>query len=659
MLMNYSNDKLVETQTSADNLSLPRRETQAPPRENQVTNDDNFAAKNQEAEENPKHKSKATLLLEIARLAGVKLFHTPEGVCYGDIRVDGYRVTYKLGSNDFRDWLNHQFYLKQRKTAGSQTLQDALGVLDAMARYDGPTIAVHVRLAEHQGVIYLDLGTDDWSAIAITSDGWHITPEPPVRFRRPRGLLPLPVPARGGSISELLEVLNIKPDDRILVAAFLLYCFNPNNPKPILMLSGEQGSGKSSTAKWLKRLIDPNKAELRQPPKDGRDLMIAATNGRLLAFDNLSHVPTDLSDALCRLATGGGFATRQLYENDEETILEAVRPVILTGIEELGSRSDLLDRMVLVSLPTIFESDRKPESELEVEFERLRPQMLGALIDAVAATLKNLPRVNSDSLPRMADFARWGIAGEEALGLEPGSFMLAYQANRASANETALEASPVAQALRKLMEQKDQWEGTMKELFEALNAIAGFKAPRDREWPRNPRGLSSSLERLKPNLRRIGISVDPQKRTNKGRYVHIEKVCLQPSQPPQTSLPNLEPMPGGQFSFQCSDDPSLAPETTVTQPSFSQTDTPREFQAVSDGCDGCDAKNQAYSKMQKNWCGYQVGDSVTLGYGGGQAFVIDPSHYPELGAQPTPDTVPVYSGTTEKPKWHPALWVYN
>lgn len=535
--------------------------------------------------EKSEKKSQATLLVELAIALGVDLFHNPESDGYADIHSDGHRATYKLRNKDFKDWLNRQFYLKYGSTANSQAMQDALNVLDGKAKFDGTERRVYVRLVDHEGSIYLDLGTDDWSAIEINTVGWQIVSEPPVRFRRPRGLLPLPVPKREGLISDLQEMLNVKPDDWILVAAFLLYCFNPNNPKPILMILGEQGSGKSSTAKWLKRLIDPNKAELRQPPKDGRDLMIGANNAWVMAFDNLSHVPTDLSDALCRLATGGGFATRQLYENDEETILEAVRPVILTGIEELGSRSDLLDRMVLVSLPTILEENRQSESELEAEFERLRPWILGALLDAVAATLKKLPEIKPETLPRMADFAKWGIAGEEALGLEIGSFMLAYQGNRDNANETALEASPIAQAIQKLMEHLTAWKGTASELLVALANQVDEQTKRGKTWAQTPKGLSSILRRLAPNLRAIGINVTfAEERTNRGRIIHLDTsdwVEKQPSQPSQPSQESSKPSPEEESNPVTVQSKSVTVQsptvTTVTQPSRAKAPATKRF----------------------------------------------------------------------------------
>ena len=100
--------------------------------------------------------------------------------------------------------------------------------------------------------------------------------------------------------------------------------------------------------------------------------MIAANNSYLLAFDNLSGVPHWLSDALCRLATGGSFAVRQLYTDDEEVLFEASRPILVNGIEEVVSRPDLGDRAIFLTLAPIADADRRPEAELWREFEIAR-----------------------------------------------------------------------------------------------------------------------------------------------------------------------------------------------------------------------------------------------------------------------------------------------
>jgi hypothetical protein len=228
-----------------------------------------------------------------------------------------------------------------------------LNVLEGKAVYDGRQHEAAVRVTQHDGASYLDLANDGWQAVRVTDKRWEVMEKCPVRFRRAKAMLPLPTPAPGGDVAALRQFLNVNDADWPLVVAWLLAAYRQSGPYPVLCLHGEQGSGKSTQARALRRLIDPNTADLRCEPKEPRDLMIAANNGWVVALDNISYLPGWLSDALCRLSTGGGFATRTLYENDEETIFDATRPLLITGIEEVATRSDLLDRSILVTLPTI------------------------------------------------------------------------------------------------------------------------------------------------------------------------------------------------------------------------------------------------------------------------------------------------------------------
>jgi hypothetical protein len=168
------------------------------------------------------------------------------------------------------------------------------------------------------------------------------------------------MPERGGNLDDLRAFLNVPEDSNFaLVKAWLSGCFQPNGPFPLLVLTGEQGSAKSTTGRVLKRLIDPSAAPLRGEPKEARDLMIAARNAHVIALDNLSHLPGWLSDAFCRLATGGGFSTRELFTDDGEVIFDATRPVILTGNEDFITRGDLLQRSILLRHPHIADENRK------------------------------------------------------------------------------------------------------------------------------------------------------------------------------------------------------------------------------------------------------------------------------------------------------------
>src|SRR5262249_9830438 len=175
--------------------------------------------------------------------------------------------------------------------------------------------------------------------------------------------------------------------------------------------------------------------------------MIAANNGYLLAFDNLSGLPIWLSDALCRLASGGSFSVRQLYTDQDEVLFESTRPILLNGIEDVVSRPDLGDRAIFLTLPPMGETQRRPESQLWREFEIARPKILGALLDAAVHGLQAMGRLHLDEGPRLAEFALWATACETALW-PAGTFARAYAANRRAAIESVIEADPIATCVR-------------------------------------------------------------------------------------------------------------------------------------------------------------------------------------------------------------------
>jgi hypothetical protein len=258
---------------------------------------------------------------------------------------------------------------------------------------------------------------------------------------------------------------------------------------------------------------------LRTTPRNEHDLYIAATSAWVVAFDNISNLQPWLSDALCRLSTGGGFSTRTLYENREQELFDAMRPVILNGISDVATRPDLLDRAIVLTLPPISEESRRPESEVWDRFEEDRPAILGALLDAVSMALRELSNTKLDSVPRMADFALWATASERTFGWKPRTFMRAYAGNREEANDLALETDPVAGAVLKLMESRDEWISNATELWKALGERVDEEIKHTKAWPAAPHTLTNRLKRLAPALRRTGIEYLEDRVGHKGTKV--------------------------------------------------------------------------------------------------------------------------------------------
>jgi hypothetical protein len=542
--------------------------------------------------------SQADILIGLAADAG--LFHAADGTGYVDLEINGHRETWPIRSKGFKRWLARRFYEATDGAPNSEALQSALNVIEARAHFDAPQLAVHVRVAGHDGKLYVDLADDAWRAVEIDEAGWRVVEEPPVRFRRAAGMQPLPVPVTGGSVETLRTFLNVGSDaDFVLVVAWALAVLRNRGPYPVIVLSGEQGSAKSTFSAILRSLLDPNSAPLRALPREDRDLFIAASNGHVLTFDNVSGLPAWISDTLCRLATGGGFAVRQLYTDQDEVLFDAARPVVLNGIEDIVTRPDLADRAIFLTLEPIPEDRRRPEKELWAAFDRVRPQILGALLDAVSAGLRRLPETKLEKLPRMADFALWATACETAIWDE-GTFRRAYAGNRDEAVDSVIEADPIGSSIRSLMESRTEWTGTASDLLGALSEEVGERIAKTKTWPATARALSGRLRRAATFLRKIGIDIEFNKE-GRARTRIIRISCAADS---AGSAPSRPSAPSAAMAKVAHGNGSEATRVrTVTPPAdangkSAEKATVRENPrnpAVADDADGADGKSREQS----------------------------------------------------------------
>jgi phage/plasmid primase-like uncharacterized protein len=453
-----------------------------------------------------------------------ELFHDPEGSAFFAERGTPAK-TFKIGAKAFAEWLSYAFYMETKgdgprgRAASETAIKTAIVALTGVAKHDGAEKAVFLRAAPWSGGYLVDLCDETWRVAEVSPTGWRVLDKSPVPFWRPAPARPLPIPAPGGDLDRLWEFANVPADCRPLVMAWLLEAWRPDTPFPILELAGQQGTAKSSSQDKLRRVIDPSAVNLRAAPKSVEDIFVGAGCNWLVSFNNLSHLSAQQQDALCNLATGGGFAARTLYTNGDETIIECKRPVVINGIAPTVTAQDLADRVIHVELPVI---EYREETELEAAFAEALPAILGGLLDSFAKTLAKLPEVKLERLPRMGDYARLGEAMMRAQGHEAGKFAALYETNRRDSVARGLDASPVAAAVREMAEASGGrlvFEGTMKSLLERLKDHRN-----DAEaWPKSPRGLGDALRRQRPALAQVGIDVTIGKAGREGVNVAVRK----------------------------------------------------------------------------------------------------------------------------------------
>ncbi len=450
----------------------------------------------------------------LLRLAsGMRVFRSADGRLHAQVAVGDRREIYGLRSAAFRDWLVDSYLADRGELPSANSVGRVVGAIEARARFSGATPALYVRVGRYcnggGADCYLDLGDSSGQAVRINTEGWSVVEEPPVQFQRVDGLLPLPAPQHDGSIERLRQYVNVSEADFPLLIGWMAAALIPEGPYPILAIHGEQGSAKSTLAKVIRKLIDPQASSVLAAPQSTRDLMVTAVSGWLLVYDNVSVVPNWLSDSLCRLATGGGFAGRALFTNDARSVIQAQRPVILNGIDEFVRREDLADRCVFLHLPPIAAKSRRLEGEFWRSFDADYPAIVGGILDAIVGGLRELPSVRVADLPRMADFACFGEAVGRGLGWKTGMFLSAYSDNRAAATVSALEESPLAAALI-TWNNLNRLAGlslSATEILEYLATNTPARVKASARWPRSPLSLSNELRRIGPQLRMRGISV--------------------------------------------------------------------------------------------------------------------------------------------------------
>ncbi len=484
------------------------------------------------------------------------------------------------GHHGLRQQLAAAYFTTYGRAPSSNALTDAVSVIEGRA-LNSTREQIELRIAPHGKGVVLDLGTADGRCVIVTPTGWRVSERSPVVFRRTELTNPLPDPIPGGSIDALRDVLNVTVGSWQALVAWLTASLIPNLPHPVLLLTGEQGTGKTTAARMIAELIDPSGAPLIAPPDRIERWFEAANGSWVIGIDNLSSISDWLSDALCRAVTGDALRKRTLYADMGTTIVQFRRCVILTGIGVTATRGDLAERLLTVELHRIDSGRRQPESELLSLYRAAHPQVLGALLDLLVQVLAARSDLRLENLPRMADYAQILAAIDSVTGWNT---LPAYlQAGSDIASEMVAN-DPVGAAVMSLIEDVNDWQGTPTELLAALNERRG-ETRQLRGWPNQPNRLSQMLNRVAPALRDLGINAELT-RTSRSRIWQIQAISGCSDKPSLPSPPSPLRQILGVATSDRSGGPVTEPAGVMSSTESSQAQPPLAIWLTDDDHDG-------------------------------------------------------------------------
>jgi hypothetical protein len=488
-----------------------------------------------------------------------KLFRSPspDSTEYAEIpSTDGVLNTHPVSSREFKSWLVGEYYRTTGEGLTSESINTILATIHAIAAHDSPEMPVsQQRIAAHNGRYYLYLADAAQTVIEYSGAGWQICENSPVKFVFDKYKASLPIPRREGKIDKLWDFTRISNlSDRLIVAATLVKGLVPGGTDPILAISGYAGSGKTTSANYLRSSIDPfTKGKvLSKLPESSDHIAIHAQRRRILAIDNVGHISADQSDFLCTVSTGGGISKRELFSNQDEIILDVQNLIILTSIGNVVTKADLLERSIVIELARITPEDRESESDLANEFDRDLGDILGGLLNVTVAALQHRDTNECPKYTRMTEFAHLGEGVQEYLKYAIGSLESRMAAGADIANEIAIESSPVASTLRSWISDRKAWQGSASDLLNLLKSHAK-KSELAGTLPKTANSLSGELKKCESALFQSGIEIVTS-RTNSSRTISI---CLQfpsnekakrSSPSSQTKSEASEPSPNQSFS---------------------------------------------------------------------------------------------------------------
>jgi hypothetical protein len=306
--------------------------------------------------------------------------------------------------------------------------------------------------------------------------------------------------------------MNLKDDgERCLLAAWLLFATITNYEKPLLVIFGPAGSAKSSTASMLKDLIDPENIGRIKSRNSEAEMAQILQKHPVPLIDNMTSVNQDIADLLCLAATGGVFKKRKLYTDSEDVVYHLQKPVITTSVNIWTNATDLLDRCVFIELLKIRKT--KEASKVKEHFLESRDKYFHGFLTALSKTLSIYNSIDVATLPRMADFFRWGCAAAEALGFSHETFSEAFYQSRLKGQLAILDEDSFGRLLIEYLEVIGEGSWPYTRFYNGFMDFATKKKAQSVDLPKSSSAFSRKIGRSLYFLEAFGWSIS--KKPNK------------------------------------------------------------------------------------------------------------------------------------------------
>jgi 5S rRNA maturation endonuclease (ribonuclease M5) len=449
-------------------------------------------------------KSRFQLLKDTFFLSGARVFLDQHGIPWVTVKQEEAFKNLKLESKAFDNYVFRLYVDKYGDAVHEETIKSLKRYLETCAKEKRD---LSNRFASSETEVWIDSGNDSWDAFHVTAQGWGVEKCPSPLFYRKPHQQELPIPRRGRDLSALLPLLPIKrASDRLLFFVWLVTVPLAHISRPLIILTGPPGSGKTLCCEFVRSLLDPSSVGTVPLSKDHTEFVQMLNNQGMIMLDNVGTIPAWASDALCRAVDGAGVTKRKLHTDDEDITWFFRRTGIMSAIDRPVSATDILDRAICIEVERIPDIMRQDRGSLVKLFEEIRPELFESLLDTLSKALALKPAVRSDRLPRMGEWCLYGGAAAELLGFGRDQFIAAYRCKIKDQSEQSLDWDVVALIVRSFVDREPRWEGSVSQLHAILSETA-LRSGVSAEWPKAPHVFSGKLRKISHKLAALGIRI--------------------------------------------------------------------------------------------------------------------------------------------------------
>ena len=270
------------------------------------------------------------------------------------------------------------------------------------------------------------------------------------------------------------EFTKLSPDQqRFLFTIWFYSLFFPNllPTKPILVMTGDYGSGKSTIQRLVGKLLFGSNFNVSTIQGE-RDFLTSIINKYFLVYDNVDINEEWVRNAIASLSTGFKVEVRKMYSNMEIFQADPIAYLAMNSMTQgLYKRPDVASRLL------IFRTKRLPQfipaQILEKNIEDNRNEILSEVFDNLQGILKFIDdKFTYYGSFRMADFANLGFKIATYFGREK-EFEIILDIMSREQSSLPMEDNPLVDLFDKWLNiRQEQKYLTTGELYAQLQKVS-------------------------------------------------------------------------------------------------------------------------------------------------------------------------------------------